>query len=813
MKHLFLFLFCWTVIAPTGFAQSGIQGRLQSETNQALAFANVLLLYPADSSLFRGTTTGEDGQFIFPSVPSGEWLLHIRQLGFQPHYQELHHMQALNLGVIQLVGAPVELASVDITAEKQLFQKKIDRLVVNVENSVMSQGSNVLQVLERSPGIMRDGENDQLSLNGTEGVLIMINGKSIRLPQAEIMAMLRGMSADQVESIELIDTPPASFDAEGNGGVINIVLKKRLQPGRSATLGLSGGYGQGEKATISSALHHFQGKSNLRAAYSWQRDVTYSYWHAFSTQDMPPLGGELEVEFLNEIPNRTHAHNVNLGIDHDLSDKKRMGASMTYNLRHGLNGQAAHARYRSSSDSLLEMRSEVKSRFRQHNLLANTYFEQDLRQGEKITADLDYLLLFNRSPSTVNSRFFNDDEVLVKPEGEIFRNEQNGQSNTDIHIGVVKMDYSRSFREGLSLEAGMKYTYAINVTNAQLAALVDGEWVVEDRSSSDIEMTEQIAAAYTSLQASLTTKTQLIAGLRYEFVHRHIIDAQGDRTTQWGRFFPNLLLSHQLTDKTSLQFAFSRRITRPSYQDLTTNLIYISPLAVSTGNPLLQSVISNQLKVGLNHQGYAISLQAGRDLNPILRFQLLENEARDQMYLIPQNLAYQNFVNLQLNLPWRITSWWNANVNWTGSWRAYQLAHTRDQDKISYLTFNLNGNQTFTLPKGFSLELSGWYTGNHYNGTVKIKGFGVLNAGLRKQINNSSFQLSIEDIFQSFQVRTARGFEAREAFDIKGRLLFEAESALRPIVRLSFNHRFGQGKNRAARQGGASEEKSRLKNN
>jgi iron complex outermembrane recepter protein len=248
-----------------------------------------------------------------------------------------------------------------------------------------------------------------------------------------------------------------------------------------------------------------------------------------------------------------------------------------------------------------------------------------------------------------------------------------------------------------------------------------------------------------------------------------------------------------LNDQSEIQFSYTKRITRPSFNDLSSYLLYNDPMSVATGNPTLRPTLTDNLKFGYNFRGYSFSVTASRDKNPIVLYQQNETAAHDLMYQAPQNMAYQNNLNFQASLPLPITKWWNMTFTGIAGIRQFKLEHTLEKIKKTYGSYNLNGNQTFTLPGGFAFELSGWYNATSYEGSKKIKGFGMLNAGLKKELKNNqgSFQLAVSDIFKSMRVRGNFGGLTREAFDLNANFVYRAESARTRIVKLTYSRSFG----------------------
>jgi hypothetical protein len=399
-------------------------------------------------------------------------------------------------------------------------------------------------------------------------------------------------------------------------------------------------------------------------------------------------------------------------------------------------------------------------------------------------------------PSDINSSFINSKGNRAGNNDTMYSPVQHGHANTTIQVGVGKIDYTKQLNEKIKIETGIKNTHTTVSSSSGLASLVNGAWENRDETINDIKMNETIGAIYTSISAQLNPLTSLVIGARYEYAHTRMYEAKNSELTvnrKLGVLFPTLFLTRKLNDRSDLQMSYTKRISRPTYNDLASYAVYADPTAVVTGNSFLKPTITNNIKFGYNYKSYAFALLFSRDDNPIVRWQLTESAAKDLVLVSPQNLAWQNNINLQVNVPVRINSWWNMSYGFTGGWRHFKLQHTQQPAEKKYMGYTINFTQTFVLPKNFSAELSGLYNSVSYNGTIKAIGYGSLNAGVKKELQNNkgSFQASVTDFLGNLRTHSYNGAFTREAFDIKSHVRYSAESRKFPIIRLSYSRSFG----------------------
>jgi hypothetical protein len=320
-------LFFFILLFADGNAQTNIRGFVIDAKSEPLANANILLLNPKDSSLVKGSVTSKTGEYNFANIPAGSYFISSTFVGFKQVNTEVFHIEKnkpeFNITPLRFAESETQLGEVRITAKKPLFEQKIDRMVINVASSVTAAGSTVLEVLERSPGIIVDHQNNSLSMNGKSGVVIMLNGKISRMPLSAIMQMLAGMSSSNIEKIELITTPPANFDAEGNAGYINIVLKTNTQYGTNGSFSLTAGYGKGPITSASLNFNHRKGKINIYGDYSFSRreyEQMFSFYRKVMYQ-----GKSIESNVRSNRDPLSVNYDGRLGLDVELNKKTILG--------------------------------------------------------------------------------------------------------------------------------------------------------------------------------------------------------------------------------------------------------------------------------------------------------------------------------------------------------------------------------------------------------------------------------------------------------------------------------------------------------
>jgi iron complex outermembrane receptor protein len=797
MKPFILILLA-TCILKGAYGQ--LSGKLTNENGLPLPSSSVALLRSSDSSVVKITASDETGNYQLQYSGEGKFFLHISCIGYEswhsPEFELTTSRPTRDFGIQVLKASQQTMEEVSVRANKPLIRQNAYGTIINVESSILSKGNSALQILERSPGIIIDRRNNDIAMNGKAGVMVMLNGKLMRMSTAQLLTLLDGMSADDIATIELLTTPPAGYDAEGNAGLINIVLKKNSKQGTNGSISLSAGYGRGEKGTGSFNLAHNHRNVNLHGSYSVSHNNSETDLLITTTQDMPRLGGKLAAHFTNNSEVIQSSHDARAGIEVKLNPTTSIGGNFSWNSSRYQFTALNRLLYNVLPDSLLVFDGTIRGDSRWRNIISSAYLEKNIGKSDKLGIDLDYISYKHNMPSSISSSFIDKNGNRAGNDDTMYAPLQNGFASTTIQVGVGKIDYTKQFNDKIKLESGVKYTYTTVSSKSGLLSLVNGRWENRNEAVNDISMKETIDAIYTSVSAQLTPATSLVIGARYEYSHTQMYNTKTKASTvnrRLGVLFPTLFLTRKLSDQSDLQFSYTKRISRPSYNDLASYVAYIDPSAVLTGNPFLKPTITNNIKLGYNYKSYSFSLLFSRDDNPIIRYQLTETAARDLLLVSPQNLAWQNNLNLQANVPVRITNWWNMSYGFTGGWRHYKLQHTKLPAEKKYIGYNVNFSQSILLPKGLSGELSGYYNSASYSGTSRVNGFWTMNGGIKKELKNNkgSLQLSVTDILGTMRIHSYNGAVTDEAFNIKSHVRWSAESRKSPIIRFTWSRSFG----------------------
>jgi hypothetical protein len=792
-------------------ARGQVSGKLTDANGGPVPFATVVLLKSTDSAIVRSALTDEKGHFALSAAPSGTYLVKVSNIGYTNYlsppivFDQSH--PSYDAGTIQLKTSGKQLGEVVIRSGKPpLVQQEAGGLVVNVQNSLMTKGSSVLEVLSRLPGVIVDPQSSSISLNGKSGVMVMLDGKLMRLSADQVAALLNGMTADDIDKIELLSTPPAKYDADGNAGLINIVTKKNKKPGTSGSVTASAGYGKGDKASADIDLNHNSGKFSLHASYSYYHDHSYSLLLAQGTENDIILGAPNFFHYNGQGNNVSDYHGFKGGMDYHASDKTTIGGSVYYSTSSGQNNNHNFGNY-ALPDSNLVFDSQLAGTSHTYYLHPSLYLEQTINKDQKLNAELDYFGHRSNSLTQVQSNFSDS----------LFSPRERNLANANINVFVTQLDYSNTFNKRLQLETGLKGTYTHNQSVAGIENLVNGQWVpIGAGTSNDLSTRELIAAGYAVLNWKPDSLTSLSAGARYEYSRNttdHSLNAEYNINRELGKLFPDIFFSRKLDEREELQLSYTERIHRPSFSDLASYVSYNDPTSVFTGNPALKPTITHNLKLAYNWHDYLFSILYSRDTDPIVGIQGVPGPTKGLVYLMPENADWQNNLTAQATIPVKVADWWEMNYNFIGGWHQYRISYFPELLEKSYFSYSLNFSESFKLPRHYAIELSGYYNSSAYGGNSRSNGNAIVNLGLKKELmnNNGSFQLSIADVFQASNYRGHDGAIIADAFNSDVQVSYRGESYFRPIIKLSYSRSFGSGNRKNTQHvNGTKEEQDRL---
>ena len=814
MKKLFNLLVVCT-IALCSQAQTNnsgvISGIIKDGGNQKIIdAASISLLNAKDSTILKTALVDKDGKFVFENISFGKYLLLASSIGHSKTYSNLLILsetnQVINAGTLQLIPAEKNLAGVTVVAKKPFIERKADKTVLNVESSISSTGSTALEVLEKAPGVTVDKDGN-VSLKGKQGVLIMIDGKQTYLSGPELANMLRNMSSNQLEQIEIMTNPSAKYDASGRSGIINIKTKKNKQKGFNGSATTAYTQGIYSKTSNSLNLNYRNGKINLFSTLSANYRNNYQQldiYRRYTNNDKSTKAIFEQVSFSNK---HSGNYNAKIGADYYLDKKTTLGVVLS-GVTNPFVQNGENTSYLKGAnggvDSIVTALSSEHSKWKNGSVNINFRHQFD-STGRELTADFDFL----NYNSNKDQQFINTSYTATW-----------GVKNSDILLGELpslikiysgKTDYTHPLKKGAKIEAGLKTSYVETDNTAGYYNLVGTNKNPDYDKTNRFDYKENINAAYLNFNKEMK-KWSLQTGLRLENTNYkgHQLgnpvkpDSSFDRS--YTSLFPTVFVGYNPTEKNQFSFSYGRRINRPDYEDLNPFMFFLDKYTYGAGNPFLRPMYSHVLEMSHTFKQF-LTTTVNYSYTKDLFTEIFEQ--KDFATIVRQgNYGHMNDASVSVSVQKGVAKWWNTMIYTEAKYNQFAGRLSTGEDINTHATtFLANVNNQFKFNKGWSAELSGWYRTKGVEGQIAIKALGQMNAGVQKQVikNKGTVKLSINDILNSRNAKGDINFQNTEA-------RFRQYGDNR-VATISFSYRFGKPIKGVQKRktGGAGDEQNRVK--
>ncbi|MFT3750729.1 MAG: TonB-dependent receptor [Agriterribacter sp.] len=725
-------------------AQIFIKGNITDAGGQPLFNCSIVLLAAKDSLLAKSGLSNKDGNFSIDLNTAGNYLLLISHTGYTALSKEVavSENKVQNIGNVILQKQAQQLQEVAITGKKPFLEQQIDRTVVNIKSSITNIGGTVLEVLEKSPGIRVDHSANILNMSGKSGVRVMINGKLSYLSDAALIDMLKGIQAAAVEKIELITTPPAKYDAEGNAGYINIILNQTPDEGFSGNYYVTAAAFKGTSPAAGIDLNWRKRKLNIYGSIGASRHAqkqTVASYRSILYQ-----GTETETYITSERDPYQLNFNARLGMDIQLTTNTVIGFLVSgYNNKWGMAAHNISKTYNNHQlDSILHIDNTEINHWK--NQMGNINFQHKLKHNTNLTFNADYLRYSNTNPTDYGNNYYNGQNSFAK------KTITRSSKETNIKILPLQLDYTFNIKKS-QWETGIKSVHSSFTNNVFVGELIQNIWNTNEEFTGIYYLKENIQAVYISSTFPVNQKNQLKAGLRYEHT-RTDLDSDSKQNIvnrNYGNLFPNIFWSHSINNKNKVNFSYSKRITRPTFNNLAPFMIFVDPNTFLSGNANLKPAITNGIKLDFMHKNYSISAGYSYEKNSIGDFQVQVKPSENKVYQTAQNLDFLKTTNITINLPVAVTSYWFSFITASGACQQGRASYTGREQNMHLFNWSIAGAQTFTLPAKYSIELSGFYTSKSLAGISMMKPFGKLSIAVQKKFNNSSLKFIADDVFST----------------------------------------------------------------
>jgi outer membrane receptor protein involved in Fe transport len=704
-----------------------------------------------------------------------------------------------DLGDIILTESANRLGEVVVSADRPLIVARPDRYIVNVSGNIQSAGRNATNILRNTPGLLVNQQGD-ISVLGNN-VEVWIDGRPSRMSGEQLQAFLNSMQGDEIDRIEVVTNPSSRYDAAGSGGIIDIRTKKGLQFGVNGTLNAGYTQGRADRENAGINLNWRREKFNIFGNYSVNRG---KIWQEISqTNVMQTSEGEITFDQTTVAKNNkaNFRNNVRAGMDYFINPKNTFGVIVNAysgnqsGVFKGINNISPTYQGVSYSTS-----DNTQSRSGDGIQINTNYQATFAKPGQQLNFDLDYARFYSKPFQHNTNRYFAPDETMIHMEQLRNTNPQT------VDVYSAKIDYAQPLWKNARMETGAKISQTKTDNDIKFEEFLGDYWQIDAGQTNRFIYKEQINAAYINLSQRMG-KFSLQAGLRGEYTwsEGEQITTSEVNDTSYFNLFPTFFVNYQPSQKHTFGLSYSRRLNRPSYNQLNPFETAIDAYSFIRGNPYLTPAYTHNVQ--LSHT-FAQSLMTRISYNHTtdLIFQAPVTDA-DRYGMVFSNFGRNQNISLMMNYRKTLAKIWTANMTVQGAY----LINTSEEasgefvNKGGTLVAQLNNNIAITPT--LSAEVTGMYISGIRQGYLVIEPYGNLSAGFRQMLlkNKMTLSLTVNDIFHTMKQKGSAQSE-----NVNYSLIVKNDSR---TVNLSLSYNFGSTTVRAARnkQTGIEEEASRAR--
>lgn len=743
---------------------------LNKKDTEPIEYANILFL-KTDSTYVNGTISAQDGSFEI-SVPKQKYILHVRAMGYNDTFIKCSEEQNINTGNIMLSEGSVSLAEIVVTGAKPIITREADRLIFNV-NSINTGAINAMEVLQNMPGL--NVTENGINIIGKGEVIVLINDRQVKMSGKDLANLLKTYSANDLDKIEIITTPPAKYDAEGNAGVLNIVLKEARKDFMGGNLSYSHNFSNYNSGAITGSLTY--SKDKITAFFNGGGGLGYYGYEEANNKYYPQSTWKSKTD----IKNKNNYGNFRTGFDFEFDNRLNIGLSGEYSLSNpdglSVNQTQIFSLSELVPDSVL--RSTNNSDNKWNVAIINLHLDKKIDSSGKIVRfDADYLTYKNVSNETFQSNMFDNQNQIIYNREFGFNNDQ----NRNIQAFSSSLRFMLPFKAH-TIEFGAKGSFSetksdISYYNhTSLGNQVD-----------DFVYKENIYALYGDFTKKLNKRWTLRSGVRLEYTQTEGLTEVTDKDFKddYWEVFPTVYVGYKPDSDNSLNMSISSRLSRPRFNMVNPFKLYENQYSVVYGKPDLKPLSLYSANVGYT-------------LKNNLNFSLYYNYIKDQFGQVMNmdaatnrtNIYWDNYLNSHT---FGIQNSYFVNqLDWLQTYFQHLLYYTksisdspftlRERSGISY-SASLNNTFYFNKAKTFLGKLSGSYKSKESTAGVIRDPYYSLSAGLNYSLLEGNLKFGLN--YSNFIVSKYAGTSNSNGMEMKFSNTFSY-----PAFQVSVSYTFG----------------------
>ncbi len=746
MKKIFLPLFC--CIALQVSAQQEIKGTLQYNNQSPVALADVVILN--DEKVIDETSTDENGNFT-TTLENGTYTIRVEEAGTLLYTQKIVVENNQNIGLIIVPKTEnVTLKEAVVTGQKKMIEKKVDRLVFNVDQAEGAKGGNALDALKLAPRIKVEEATDAISIIGKGAVNVMINDRLMQMSSEQLANYLKTIRTEDIDKIEVITNPPAKYDATGNSGIINIVLKNAKQESLNGSV--SSSYNQQKYAGL-----NLNGNINYRKDKWTLTSNIYSgigNWYNESENTTTYPDQKWTSNGVNK--NKNNYYGGRIGVDYEINDKLITGFNFDISNGDGKNKGT-------SITNIYDLVNNQTNRYMTTNRDGTTWVWNYLglnyhiikkfkQEGKKLTFDFDYSKNSNDNNSKNISNEFDPNWNPITGKYDNNYSLTDGSSNRF----NVSLDMEHPVNKW-KMNYGTRLRWATDkADNQRFSKDNPGDSFVEDTNfSNKYQYNENVYALYYSIERQLSEKLTAKVGLRYEHAQSKSImeDPKDNYKKDYDGIYPTAYLMYQASENHTFTLNYSRRVDRPFIWYLNPRTIKQNEYFYTEGNPNLTPSNSNNFELEHTYKDLLVSSLYYRNANDLFEQVNIYDPVTKISLSKPFNIGKTYSIGFSENINVKPYKWWKINAS-------ADIFYRKTTSKIPEMNYTVDGlNGEFRLTNNLDLNkkktifanYSFMYYTKSTDGLDKYSDFMRHNIGLRAMVFQKKFQISanVSNVFEN----------------------------------------------------------------
>lgn len=759
---------------------------------------NVVLMLRTqkDSLLYKTAVSDSGGIFEFNAVAAGNYYLegsYLKTKSMLKNDIEVQgNAQHIELGVInfiQITGSDV----VTVTGSRPLIERKIDKVVYNLNNSIIASGNTAWDVLRTAPGVNTDNQGN-VSIRAGKTAAVMIDDKLVAFSGDDLVNYLRSLNAEEISRIEIIKNPSAKYQAEGTGGIVNIITKKTIA-GRKPYGTFTAGYEQNTYPKFNTGINYnYQaGKFIFYLNYGLRTGLMYT--GEYLDQEFSSGGNTVYFSELLKRKRDFITHTYKTDIRWLPNKKTTIGLQADGNIMNRTNDDVSLtpiSGITAQPDSFYRSVINIDGRSRYFSANISLKMLLDSARQTSLSANSDYLYYYARNNSFNTNDFLDSEFSKMRPTTYF-----GIRAPQQINIYTTAIDFTTQPAPGKTFDAGVKINRTKTDNNFLFKNIVNGAGVSDTAKSNHFLYSENVSAAYLNYSRAFK-KITVQAGLRGELTQTtaNLVTTKSEVERSYFTIFPTAYFEYRAGDNYTLSFSYGRRLRRPSYAHLNPFRYYATPYAYSEGNPFLRPAYSHSLdltqvfrnKYSLmfyyaHYKGEILQLPEQDPVNRTIAFRRLN---------IENSYAYGIFAEG----PVTVAKWWQLYVSADLSVQGVNSAYLNGRAEYKKMAIDVNLNQSFTISarKMWSAESGFSYRSPRYGGIFLLGNYSELYAGIKKTFPGKrlSIALNFSDIFRGTLMPAEVSYlgqksTAKTDNDIRG-------------VRLSLAYKFGSLSNKQIKE-------------